>query len=132
MSGFLTDLDVEEVDDTSASGRGTWRVTAPLVYQSDVAGKTITVPVGFLTDFASVPRLPFIWLVAGDCGHEAAVVHDWLYASHEVDRKMADLVFGEALEVSGQPTWRAMLMWLGVRVGGSCPYASGPARQART
>ena len=40
---------------------------------------TITVPTGFFTDFASVPRMPFVFLLFGDVAHEAAVIHDYLY-----------------------------------------------------
>lgn len=122
MSEFLSELDVRMLQDGSNDGRGTWQLTAPLIYKSDRLGRTITVPEGFITDFASVPRIPVAWLLAGDCGHEAAVIHDWLYTSHEVERGEADLILGEALEASGQPTWRAMLMWMGVRLGGSGPY----------
>lgn len=127
MSHFVTDLDVRKhLVDTSADKRGTWSLLSPLVFVSDVLGSTVTVPSGFITDFASVPRLPVAYLLAGDCGHAAAVVHDWLYTSHKVGdkpvkRDMADAVFREALQAGGE-TWRAWLMWAGVRVGGSGPY----------
>ena len=54
-------------------------------------GFDLTVPAGFMTDLASVPRC-FRWAV-GRVGPylEAAIVHDYLYASiraeHERDRK---------------------------------------------
>lgn len=60
---------------------------------------TITVPVGFVTDFASVPRLPLTYLIAGNTGHWAATVHDLLYRWGVVSRKDADIVFKEALNV---------------------------------
>lgn len=117
MSCFKTRLDVELIDDRSADGRGLWRLVAPLVYVSDLAG-VITVPADFVTDFASVPRLPLMFLLAGDTSHEAAVVHDYLYSTHIVDRATADAVLREASAVIGVPAWRRWLMWAGVRIGG--------------
>ncbi|UWX68802.1 DUF1353 domain-containing protein [Burkholderia gladioli] len=120
MSAFLSRLEVELVSDSTNSGRGTWRLTAPLVYQSDVADRVFTVPAGFETDFASVPRAPVAFLLAADSAHEASTVHDFLYtAPHPVTRSLADAVLKEASIVSGVPAWRAWLMWAGVRIGGS-------------
>ena len=119
MSKFLTELKVELLDDVSNEGRGTWRLTAPLIYQSDVAKKTFTVPAGFMTDFSSVPRTPVAFLLTGDTCHSASALHDWLYSTHNVDRSMADHVLMEASLASGVPTWRAAAMFIGVRLFGS-------------
>lgn len=105
-------------DDTSADKRGTWIVRKPLHYLSDVASQRFEVPEGFVNDLASVPKLPFIYLLAGGIGHAAAVVHDWLYTTHQVDRAMADAVFREALGVCNVPGWKAELMFLAVRIAG--------------
>lgn len=131
MSHFVTDLDVRKhTHDTSADQRGTWTLTAPLVYHSDRLRRFVTVPAGFVTDFASVPRIPVAFLLAGDCGQEAAVIHDFLYVTHEVDRATADSVFREALLAGGEPRWRAWLMWAGVRIGGAGPYEADGQKQA--
>lgn len=117
MSAFLTELKVENA---SALDDGNWRLTAPLVYQSDVAGQTFTVPAGFVTNFASVPRAPLVYLLCGDTSSEAAAVHDFLYsAPHPVTRSVADAVLKEASAVTGVARWRRVLMWAGVRVGGA-------------
>lgn len=121
MSRFLTPLRIERVEDTSADGRGTWRLIDQLIYDSDLAGY-IVVPGGFVTDLASTPRAPFVYLLAGGIGHAAAVVHDWVYCCHVVPRAVADNVFHEALLLLGVPRWRAWLMWAGVRIGGSGPW----------
>lgn len=115
MAGFLTKLRVEKLDN------GQWRLLAPLHYESAVAGRIIQVPIGFETDFASVPRLPFMFWLLGDRGHAAAVVHDWLYRTELVSRSMADAVFREALEseVGFLSRWA---MWAGVRIGGWAAY----------
>lgn len=127
MSAFLTELQVELVSDATNSGRGTWRLTAPLVYQSDVAKQTFTVPVGFETDFASVPRTPVAFLLTADSAHAASALHDALYSFHWVPRAVADAVLREASLVTGVPAWRAALMYLGVRAFGASHWGSGPA-----
>jgi hypothetical protein len=130
VSKFITPLDARKLGrDASADQRGTWKLLAPLVYESDRLHRMITVPGGFLTDFASVPRVPIAHLLTANCGHEAAVIHDWLYTSHEVSRRDADAVFEEALLAGGEPRWRAWLMWAGVRIGGGGPYEAAGQRQ---
>jgi hypothetical protein len=129
MSQFLTTLKVEELDDTSNDGRGTWQLLAPLVYQSDLAQRTITVPEGFITDYASVPRIPITYLLAGDTAHPAAVVHDWLYTTHQFDRATSDSILKEAALTEGVPSWRANIIYAGVYVGGSGPYAADATKQ---
>jgi len=119
MSQFLTPLKVQALDDS------TWQLTDPLIYQSDVAGRTFSVPPGFVTDFASVPRIPFVFDAFGDTSHQAAVIHDFIYSAdpHPVDRATADSVLREAGIASGVSRWRAWCMWLGVRLGGSSHWA---------
>lgn len=127
MSKFLTALRVERV--AGRDTRGTWQLLTLLAYKSDVAKTTFVVPAGFITDFASVPRVPIAFLLAGDTAHEAAVVHDWLYTTHEVERSVADAVFREACLTGDVPWWRAWLMWSAVRIGGGGPWDSAGPRQ---
>jgi hypothetical protein len=101
---------------------GKWRVVDPLIYESVVAQRTITVPTGFVTDLASVPRLPVVYLACGDCASEAAIVHDYLYSTGLVPRRVADDVLFEASKVSGVPAWRRWAMWAGVRLGGASHF----------
>lgn len=133
MSAFLTNLIVKEVtdDDAHQDGRSTWQLLFDLIYQSDHLGGLVTVPAGFVTDFASVPRIPVAYLLAGGEANEAAVVHDYLYHSHTVPRADADAVFREAMGVTGQPWWRRQLMWAGVRLFGGRPYADDFADQSK-
>jgi hypothetical protein len=129
MSRFLTPLRLERIEDTSADGRGTWRLLTDLVYESDLIGGTVTAPCGMVTDLASVPRLPGAYLLAGGLGHAAAVIHDALYTNHVTTRTMADDVFYEALRVLGVSGFQAWLMWAGVRVGGGGSWdAPGPVQ----
>ncbi len=118
ISRFLSELRVELINDAANEGRGLWRLTAPLVYRSNVADELFIVPRGFATDFASVPRLIIVFAAVGDTAHEAAAVHDFLYSTHPVSRKIADAVLREAAIVSCVPAWRAWLLWAGVRAFG--------------
>lgn len=114
MSKILDSLSVTEVSDSI------WEIAGhPFRYQSDVAGRMFTVPVGFYTDFASVPRfLPLIYSLIGDEAHEAAAIHDWLYYAAITTREVADKVLKEAIIVCGMPKWKANVFYSGVRVGG--------------
>jgi hypothetical protein len=116
---FMTTLRAEKVGD------GCWTLLEPLVYRSLLTGKTYTVPAGFTTDFASVPRLPLVFLLAGDTAHTAAVVHDYLYRTGYEWRAVADEVFKEAMEAEDVPGWQRWLMYAGVRVGGWSAYKGG-------
>jgi hypothetical protein len=79
-----------------------WQLASPLVYYSALLDATITVPVGFVTDTASVPRLPLAYWLFGGRGNSPAVVHDWLYRTALVSRHTADKVFNEALKSEGK------------------------------
>jgi hypothetical protein len=111
MSRFITPLRAEK------SGEY-WTILQPLVYESDVAQQVFAVPEGFVTDFASVPRLPLAFLLTGESAHEAAVIHDYIYSRNLLPRAAADAVFREAMGATGEPSWRSWLMYLGVRLGG--------------
>jgi hypothetical protein len=119
MSQFKTKLIAELVDDEN----GIWRLTVPLVFESDEIGHVV-VPSGFETDFASVPRIPVAYFVAGDTARYAAVVHDYLYSERTVSREVADGVFLEAMKTSGVSWWRRALMHRAVRMFGNCAYSS--------
>lgn len=91
-------------------------VSEPLVYRRK-SGQVITVPAGFRTDLASVPRL--FWRVLprdGGTYRAAAVVHDYLIEHASWDHA-AD-VFDEALADNGTSPARRWLMVGAVRLWG--------------
>ena len=122
MAYFLSKLEVTMIDNDAAQGRGEWSLDEDFSYYSDVARMKITAPKGFQTDFASVPRLPIVFWLAGDTSTEAAVIHDWLYTSKITTRRVADAVLREAGKVSGVPAWRRWMIWAGVRAFGQRPW----------
>lgn len=79
--------------------------------------KRIIVPVGFETDFGSIPKM-FHWLVKPVGKSERGyVVHDWLsVADMKDDRKKADIIMREALIYCGVAKWEAWLAYSAVRL----------------
>ncbi len=76
-----------------------WALQAPLVYESDLGGE-YTVPAGFVTDLASIPKVLWAILPPWSRYGPAAVVHDWLYWSG-VPRATCDGVLREAMILLG-------------------------------
>jgi len=78
----------------------------------------ITVPEGFITDFASVPRI--FWLIISpiDEHGKAAVIHDYCYYYAIYSKKQSDLIFYEALYVLEVVPWKAWCMYQSVKIGG--------------
>ena len=136
--GFLTPLTVTEM------GEGIWKLANPFyaTVQEDGVRVEIIIPAGFFTDFASVPRLPFAYLLYGGIGNRAGVVHDALYSpwtgikvfileggkekTFEVTREWADDVLSAALRSCGIGAFARGMMWAGVRSFGWRFYKKPP------
>lgn len=73
---FETDLEMCELGEMS--GRSVFKLLSPLIYYSQ-NGKRYTIPEGFQSDLASVPRLPLVYDLWGDRAHREAFLHDYLY-----------------------------------------------------
>jgi hypothetical protein len=108
-----TSVTVRRVDDRR------WAVVEELVYR----GKRdrFVVPAGFLTDFATVPRV-VVWLIPRFGRYTlAAILHDWLVTqglrTGVVTSREADGIFRRVMRESGVPVLRRWLMWCGVRWG---------------
>lgn len=124
---FLSALDVRWHDDGHAE------LLAPFCYLSAVVGVgRLSVPTGYVTDFASVPRLPFVFWLVGARAHKASVLHDWGYSSQLVSQADADAVFYEAARLGGVALWAAWAMWAGLRLAGGAAYASYTAIHGRS
>ncbi len=75
MSRFTAVLLVSPLPD----GR-TWVIRSDFGYDvgAEGSGDVIDVPLGFRTDFASVPR-PLWWIIRRGAVRHAAIIHDYLY-----------------------------------------------------
>jgi len=97
-----------------------WKLERPFTYYTLLFGEPyyITIPEGFETDFASIPKIFMPFLKWKDKFNKASVVHDWLYHTKLFDRKTADKIFLEAMEVLGIPKWKRYLFYWMVRLFG--------------
>jgi hypothetical protein len=126
---FLNSLDMREVHN------GVFELLTPFYAAITLEDESVIeaiVPRGFLTDLASVPRLPFAYLLFGGLGNKAGVLHDALYSPWpgivvvnmhsrepvEVTREWADAVLYSALETCGVGWFARRMMYTGVRMAG--------------
>ena len=69
-----------------------WIVRQPLTYVIGVSNDSVTVPVGFVTDFASIPQALQAIIRANGPYILPAVVHDYLYWKQACTREQADRI----------------------------------------
>ena len=96
-----------------------------LSYKDELLGDmTLEFPVGYMTDFGSVP--PFLRGIVSHDSREmlvASLAHDYLYQSYYLELgetatkrgwRHANRVFLQLLQEAGMPKWKAMIAYLGV------------------
>lgn len=111
---WLTRIRVED-DGFDKSGREVWRLIGPLAFRSARFG-TVVVPPDFRTNYASVPRIPLVFLMAGGRASKEAALHDCEYTLRRMPREDADDLFLEALLLNPSiPTGLAHSMHKAVR-----------------
>lgn len=113
MAFVTKDIEVRVVNDT------TWELLKDVVYKDH--DTEYRVPVGYHTDFASVPRATS-WLYPRTGAYSAAaIIHDWLITdmlpTGYVESNHVDRVFRTAMRELGVPLARRWVMWAGVRLG---------------
>lgn len=91
----------------------------PLSHQIGRTRDSITVPVGFVTDFASIPR--YLWTELSPMAEHqrAAVVHDYLYWFQPCEREEADNLLMIAMQQAGVPDLQRGAVYAGVRISGA-------------
>jgi hypothetical protein len=87
-----------------------------------------TVPLGFETDMASIPR-GLQWLIPQVGRHnQPSILHDYCYRVRptptRLNRRDYDRLFRDAMKSTGVTWWRRYLIWLAVRLFG-CLGAPG-------
>lgn len=83
----------------------------------DVAA-TITVPVAFSTDLASVPKVPVVYGIFKLLDIVSPVTHDYMYSTHPYTRKKCDKIFYKQLRFNGVSWLKAKVMYWAVRAFG--------------
>lgn len=95
------------------------KLTKPFTYVSK-RNKIYALPIGFVSDGASIPKL--LWSVIGSPftgKYEKPVwIHDWNYKTQKIKRNLADKIFYEGMVEERVSLWKRQTMWFGVRVGG--------------
>ena len=85
---------------------------------------SVTVPRGFVTDFASIPR-PFWSLLPPTSKYtHSAIIHDYLYWTQDGSRLIADQIFRMGMTELRVPKWQVFVIfqsvnWLGGRAWNS-------------
>lgn len=117
MSKFTTPAVLEMLDDYR------WRLVEPFEFWlTETPDDVIKVPVGYVTDLASVPRI--FWALFPPHGRyaKAAIVHDYLYDNALRTKKEADQIFLDGMRVLGVPWCRRWVMYFAVRLFGRGQY----------
>ncbi len=105
------------VELVQVNGKSRGRIHRPLVYRSSEGGKYV-VPVDYLTDFASIPRLLWSFLPPMGSYTKAAVIHDHAVEMQRAKgepRKPVDVLFYNAMRDEGTPRALASLIYYAVR-----------------
>ncbi|EBQ9424332.1 phage tail protein [Salmonella enterica subsp. enterica serovar Potsdam] len=126
MSRFTTPATLEMLD------HYLWRIHDPFeFYLSDDNSDVISVPAGFITDLASVPRIFWTLLPPDGKYAKAAIIHDYLYDNALRTKKEADRIFLDGMTVLGVPEWKRTIMYYAVRLFGKGMYnRKTPANKA--
>ena len=125
---------------STRGGRSLWAVERPIAYRAGSEEDLITVPPGFVTDLASIPRWAWTLLPPDGPWVKAAVIHDFLYRTHGTGvwkghpagitrpqpytRAEADGILREAMADRGVGAFARNIIWTAVRVGGSAGWGS--------
>ncbi|MDY8108245.1 DUF1353 domain-containing protein [Fulvimarina sp. 2208YS6-2-32] len=137
MSAYTEPLSYRSTD-YWRNGRRLYELEAGFTFYSELAQRSITVPVGFLTDLGSIPAFARWWLSSDDFWAQAYVLHDRLYHTREMDRATADLILWEALGLPYRvydedgvmrretcPALARSAIYQAVRIGGGPAYQRG-------
>ena len=108
MGKFQNEIFLKPLNETR------WELAEPLEYKPTV-NSSMVVPAGFVTDFASVPRV--FWSIIPPWGKygRAAILHDYLYSAGDLPRKVCDKIFLQAMVDLEVVWWRRKTMYRIVR-----------------
>lgn len=101
--------------------RRVYRLMSDFTYTSQKYG-IITVPAGFETDFASVPRIFQLFVPVDGRYLEATIIHDYMYENALRTKQEADAILAEGMMVLGVKKWRQWMVNFGVKYFGKGKY----------
>jgi hypothetical protein len=128
MSRFTESLVVTPKPD----GR-TWIVLSDFGYEVgyEGSGDVINVGIGFHTDFASIPRLFWVFLPQWGKYGNAAVIHDFLYWEQPRTRIESDNILLEGMVVLEVAYITRYAIYWAVRIGGWSAWGSNRSKKRK-
>ena len=106
--------------DVTRDGYGCILLTTLEPITFELEGRVHTIAPGYISDGASVPVM--LWgIISPPVDPRTlvpSVIHDWLYETHVVPRRVADRHYRESLVKNGFPVCLSYAVWIGVRAGG--------------
>ena len=109
-----------------------WVLMKDMSYRVGTSSFVITVPKGFVTDFASIPEV--FWSVdlsPNGRYSKAAIVHDYLYWTQGCTREQADNILDIAMNESGVAFVTRSGIYGGVRLGGGSAWQKNATERAQ-
>jgi hypothetical protein len=108
-----------------------WVLVEDVNYRVGDSAFTITVPKGFVTDFASIPQAFWSFGLSPNGRYsKAAIVHDYLYWAQGCTRKQSDNVLMIAMKESLVPASTRKIIYDGVKLGGDGAWKSNAGEKA--
>jgi hypothetical protein len=103
-------------------------ITSKLEWRSnDDPSFTVTVPTGFITDLASVPRIFWSLLPRTARYSYPAIIHDYLYWYQPYERAVADDILKVAMQDLAVPAPQVLAVYSAVRVAGEMAWSANSA-----
>jgi hypothetical protein len=117
------------------------RFADPIYYLTSVIGwdpepaqaatyQPVRVPIGFVTDFASIPRIFWSLLRPDGTYSYAAIIHDFLYWEQYLSRDVSDSILKLCMEDFKIEAAVVNSIYTGVRLGGGFAWAENAKRKA--
>jgi hypothetical protein len=102
-----------------------WMVIKSMEYFIGDTGVSITIPEGFVTDFASIPVALWSFGLSPHGNYsKAAIVHDFLYWAQNCTKKQADNILLIAMKESNVSSIKEDLIYQGVNLKGATSWKS--------
>ena len=96
-----------------------------LIYSIGKSNLSVTVPEGFVTDFASIPKQLWSFGLSPHGRYsKAAIIHDYLYWSQGCTKEQSDNILLIAMKESGVSLADRIIIYEGVNVGGKSSWQS--------
>ncbi|MET3596009.1 MULTISPECIES: DUF1353 domain-containing protein [Mesorhizobium] len=104
----------------------------PLEWHSDTdTNHKVSVPIGFVTDLASIPSAFWTLLPKTASYTYAAIIHDYLYWTQPCSREDADNMLKAVMEELKVAELKIVTIYQGVRFGGEASWTNNAAAKAK-